>query len=140
MTLGPSQEMTLTIINHIPSLVVCFCQLSVLRLQKFPKYPLLLTFSPMYKPVSKTDLAVKLVMVILEPSFEQTMMGWSPRYYISSFMKIDPLVLEKIFWHFLAFVSMAAMLSIRPRFPHKILFPLSMEALHKISFHRPSDF
>ena len=41
ITLGTGQEMTLTLItsNCIPSLVVCFCQLSGLRMQYFPKYP-----------------------------------------------------------------------------------------------------
>ena len=46
MILGQGQEMTLAFINYLPSLtplVVCIEQLSGLRLQQFPKYPL---FSP----------------------------------------------------------------------------------------------
>ena len=37
----------------------------------------------------------KKVIVNPESSFEQTMMGWSPRCYIPSFVEIGPLVLEK---------------------------------------------
>ena len=55
---------------------------------------------PMYKPMfPKTDLAIKLVKVIQGPSFEQTTMGWSPRYYIPGFVKIGPSVLKKICEH-----------------------------------------
>ena len=47
--------------------------------------------------VSKIDLAVKYVKVILGSSFEQTMMAWSPKCYIPSLVKIALQVLEKIF-------------------------------------------
>ena len=81
------------------------------------KVSIVFTFPHIQTYVSKTDLAV-LVKVILPRaiSFEQSTMGWSPRTYIPSFVKMDPPVLEKkTFEHFRAFVSMAAMLSIRPR-------------------------
>ena len=53
--------------------------------------------------VSKFDLAVKKVKVTPRSSFEQFMMGWSPRCYIPSFVVIGLLVLEKkifeVFYH-----------------------------------------
>ena len=61
--------------------------------------------------VSKIDLAVKKVKVILGSSFYQTMMGWSPKCYISSFKKIGLPVLEKkIFECFLPYMDVAAIL------------------------------
>ena len=53
------------------------------------------TFSHRKTLVTKFDLAVKYVKVTPGSSFEQTMMGWSPRCYIPSFMNIGPPVLEK---------------------------------------------
>ena len=53
------------------------------------------TFSYRKAYVTKFDLAVKLVKVTPGSSFEQFMMGWSPRCYILSFVKIGPPVLEK---------------------------------------------
>ena len=48
--------------------------------------------------VTKFDLAIKKDKVNPWSSFEQTMMGRSPRCYIQSFVEIGPLVLEnKIF-------------------------------------------
>ena len=47
------------------------------------------------------DLAVKWVKVNPRQSFEQTMIGRSPRCYIPSFVEIGPLVPEKIFEEFL---------------------------------------
>ena len=52
------------------------------------------TFSYRKTLVTKFDLAVKLVKVTPGSSFEQTMMGWSPRCYIPSFVKIGRPVLE----------------------------------------------
>ena len=54
-----------------------------------------LPFSYRKAQVTKLDLAVKSVKVIPGSSFEQTMMSWSPRYYISSFLKIGRPVLKK---------------------------------------------
>ena len=53
------------------------------------------TFSHVKAYVSKIDLAVKYVKVITGSSFAQTMMGWSPRCYIPSFLEISPPVLEE---------------------------------------------
>ena len=83
--------MTLTLINCIPS----SC------LQVISKISIVFTFSHVQAYVSETELALKFVKVILGPSFEQTMMSWSPRYCIKSFVKIGPPVLEKIFERFL---------------------------------------
>ena len=68
------------------------------------------TFFPIEKPVTKFDLAVKMVKVTPGSSFEQTMMGWIPRCYIPCFMEIGPPVLEKIFEGFLPYMGMAAIL------------------------------
>ena len=49
-------------------------------------------------------------------SFEQTMMGWSPRCYIPSFVEIHLPVLEKkIFEGFLPYMGVATILVIWPR-------------------------
>ena len=53
------------------------------------------TFSHRKAYVTKFDLAVKKVKATPGSSFEQSMMGWSPRCYIPSFVKIGPPVLEK---------------------------------------------
>ena len=53
------------------------------------------TFSHRKAYVTKFDLAVKKVKVTPGSSFEQTMMGWSPRCYIPSLVKIGPPVLEE---------------------------------------------
>ena len=55
------------------------------------------TFSHRKAYVTKFDLAVKKGKVTPGSSFEQTMMSWSPRCYIPSFVEIGPPVLEKIF-------------------------------------------
>ena len=69
------------------------------------------TFSHVKAYVSKIDLAVKKVKVIQRSSFAQTIMGWSPRCYIPSFMEIGTLVLEKkIFERFLPYKGVAAIL------------------------------
>ena len=68
------------------------------------------TFSYGKAQVTKFDLAVKLVKVNPRSSFEQTMMGWSPRCYIPSFVEIGPPVLEKIFEGFLPYMGVAAIL------------------------------
>ena len=70
MTLGPGQEMTFTLINHIPSLVVCFCQLSGLKIS------IVFTLSHVQAYVSRTDLAVNSIKVILGSPVEQTTQGW----------------------------------------------------------------
>ena len=61
------------------------------------KKPIVFTFSHVKAYVSKIDLAVKQVKVILGSSFDQTMMGSSPKCYTPSFVKIAQPVLEKIF-------------------------------------------
>ena len=67
-------------------------------------------FSHVKAYVSKIDLAVKQVKVILGSSFDQTMMGWSPKCNLPSFMKIGLPVLEKIFEWFLPYMGVAAIL------------------------------
>ena len=52
----------------------------------------------MQRSVTKFDLAVKYVKVTPGSSFEQTMMGLSPRCYIPSFVEIGlPVPEKKIF-------------------------------------------
>ena len=60
------------------------------------------TFSYRKVKVSKFDLAIKYVKVTSGSSFEQTMMGRSPRCYIPSFLEIGlPVPEKKIFEGFL---------------------------------------
>ena len=107
--------MTLTFITHISSYIqldVCSYYLSGHWLQSFLKNPLF-SLSPIDKPVTKFDLAVKKVKVTRGSSFEQTMMGLSPQCYIQSFVEIDPPVPEKkIFEGFLPCRGVAAILVI----------------------------
>ena len=49
--------------------------------------------------VSKTDLAVKLVNVVLGPSLEQNYDGLKSQIYKPSLVKFGPPVLEMIFEH-----------------------------------------
>ena len=59
----------------------------------------------------KSLAAIVSVKVTPGSSFEQTMMGWSPRCYIPSFVKIGLPVLEKkIFEGFLPYIGVAAIL------------------------------
>ena len=75
------------------------------------KISIVFAFSHVKAYVSKIDLAVKKVKVILWSSFDQTMMGWSPKCYIPSFAKIGLPVLEKkIFEWFLPYMGVAAIL------------------------------
>ena len=104
--------MTFTFNTHIPSdaqLVVCIYQLLGHRLQCFLKNPLFSLF-PIEKPkVTNFDLAVKYVKVTPGSSFEQVMMGRSPKCYIPSFMEIGPPFPErKIFERFLPYMGVAA--------------------------------
>ena len=59
--------------------------------------------------ITKFDLAVKYVKVNPGSSFQQTMMGWSPRCYIPSFVEIgQPVPEKKIFEGFLPYMGVAA--------------------------------
>ena len=109
MTLGQCQEITLTLINYIPSLtpLVNF-QVSDCNSTKIS---IVFAFShekPMY--VSKIDIAIKKVKVILGSSSDQTMVGWSPRCYIPSFVEIGLSVLEMSFKGYLPYMGVAAIL------------------------------
>ena len=79
MTIGKVQEMTLTLItcNYIPSLTISCLHLATLKSQAeiVSKIPIVFAFSHVIAYLSKIDLAVKYVKVILRPSFEQTIMG-----------------------------------------------------------------
>ena len=75
--MGQDQEMTFTLINHIPSFtpsVLFIYHFSGLRLQEFSKNPVF-TFSHVKAYVSKIDLAVKQVKVTKGSSFDHTTMG-----------------------------------------------------------------
>ena len=87
--------MTLTLINHILSLVVL--HLTIIRSQAaiIFKKSIIFTFSHVKAYVFKIDLAVKQIKVILRSSFYQTMIGYSPKFYIPSFVKIGRPVQEK---------------------------------------------
>ena len=67
-------------------------------------------FSYIKAQETKFDIVIKYVKVNPGLSFEQIMIGWSPRCYIASFVKIGPLVPEKIFEGVLPYTGMAAIL------------------------------
>ena len=94
-----------------------------------------------YNYFTKFDLVIKKVKVTPGSSFEQTMMGWSPRCYLPSLVEIGPPVPEKIFEGFLPYMGMAwwpswslwrPSWSCEPHAVNKILFPLPKEAPYKI--------
>ena len=70
-------------------------------------------------------------MVTRGSSFEQTMMGWSPRCYIPSFVEINPPVPEKIFEGFLPYMGMAANFVMWPASCHQIFISLYLKAFIK---------
>ena len=84
--------------------------------------------------VIKFDLAVNKVIVNPGSSFEQTMMGWSSRCYMSSFVAIGHLVPEKkIFEVFLYHIwTWRPSWSCDQDAVNKLSFPLPKEAPHKI--------
>ena len=59
------------------------------------------------------------------------MMGWSPRCYIPSFLKIGLPVAEKIFEGFLPYMGVAAILVMRPASRHQIFISLCLKAFVK---------
>ena len=87
--------MTLTRINHILSLVVLHLPIFRSQAAIVFKKSIVFTFSHVKTYVSKIDLAVKQVKVILGSSFYHTMMGCRPKCYIPSFVKIGLPVQEK---------------------------------------------
>ena len=60
------------------------------------------------------------------------MMGWSPRYYIQSFVEIGlPVPEKKIFEGFLPYLGMAAILVMGPASCHQIYISLYLKAFIK---------
>ena len=60
------------------------------------------------------------------------MMGWSPRYYIPSFVEIGPPVPEKkIFEGFLPYMGVAAILVMRPASCHQVFISLYLKVFIK---------
>ena len=107
MTLGQDQEKTLTLINYISSLTPLHVAVTFKSQAAIvSKISIVFAFPHVKAYVSKIDLAVKYVKVILGSSFEQTMMGWSPRWYIPNLVEISLPVLEKkIFEGFLPYMG-----------------------------------
>ena len=65
-------------------------------------------------------------------SLEQTMMRWSSRCYIPSFVEIGPPVpKKKIFDRFLPYMGVAAILVMRPASCHQIFISLYLKAFIK---------
>ena len=62
--------------------------------------------------------------------FEQTMMGWSPRCYIKSFIEISPPVLVKVFEGFLPYMGVAAILVMWPASCSWIFISFVPKSLH----------
>ena len=128
------QEMTLTQINHILSLVVLYLTLFRSQAAIAFKISIIFTFSHVKAYVSKIDLVVEQVKVILGSSFYQTMMGCSPKCYIPNFVKIGLPAQEKkilsVFYHIWAWrPSWSCDLD----FAIKLSLPIPMNAAHKIS-------
>ena len=67
-------------------------------------------------------------------------MGWSPRCYIPSFVKINPSVLEKIFEGFLPYMGMGQSWSCDSDATNKILFSYPRWLHIKFGFDRPRGF
>ena len=81
--------------------------------------------------LTKFDLAIKYVEVTPGSSFEQTVMGRSPRCYIPSFVKISLPVLVKIFERFFTIYGHGPVTQM----------PLNPRRLHiKFGFDWPSGF
>ena len=85
-------QYALTFINSLKCLLLStFRSLAAIISEKSNVF----TFSHRKAYVTKFYLAVKYVKGTPGSSFEQTMIGWSPRCYIPSFVKIGPPVMEK---------------------------------------------
>ena len=94
---------------------------------------IIFTFSHVKAYVYKIDLAVKYVKVILGSSFDQTVMGCSPKCFIPSFVKIGlPVHEKKIFEWFLGHVTWIPRSNIRHPYPWMLHI--------KFQFDWPSDF
>ena len=106
--LGPRSRNDLDLqYSHIFTKSICLRSLAAIVSEKSTVF----TFSHRKAEVTKFDLAVKKVKATRGSSFEQTMMGWSPRYYIQSFVEIClPVPEKKIFEGFLPYLGMAAIL------------------------------
>ena len=91
------------------------------------------TFSYRNAYVTKLDLGVNKVNVNPGSSFVQTMMGWSPRCYIPSFVEIGPPVPEeKIFKGFYHIWLWRPSWSCDLDHLYKLSFTLPKEAPHQI--------
>ena len=73
-------------------------------------------------------------------SSEQTMIARSARCYISNFVEISLLVLEKIFKGFYNIWAWRPSRSCDPDAVNKLSLPLPKEATHKILFRLPEQF
>ena len=81
-------------------------------------------------------------MVTPGSSFEQAMMGWSPRCYIPSFVKIgQPVLEEKVFEGFLPYMGVAAIYGHVTQMPRTNFRSLYPRRLHiKFGFDWGSGF
>ena len=128
-----------TFINSITCLLpLTFRSLAAIVFEKSTVF----TFSYRKAYVTKFDLAVKKVKVTPGSSFEQTMIGRSPRCYVPSFVEIGPPVQEKnIFEGFLPYMDVAAILVMvtqMPRTNFRSPYPRRLQI--KFGFDRPSGF
>ena len=119
-------------------LLLRFRSLAAIVSEKNPLFSL--SLFPVEKPVTKFDLAEKEGKVTPGSSFEQTMIGWSPRCYIPSFVKIGAPVLERIFEGFYHIWAWRPSWSCDPDAAIKISLSLPKEAPHKIWFDRQRGF
>ena len=119
-----------TFINSIRSclLLPTFRSLAAKLSEKYTVF----TFSHRNAYVTKFDLGINQVKVNPGSSFIQTMMGWSTRCYIPSFVKIGPPVPEKIFKCFYHIWAWWRSWSCDLDHLYKLWFPLPKEAPRKI--------
>ena len=84
--------------------------------------------------ITKIDHAIKKVMVTPGSSFDQTMMGRSPQYYIQSFVEIGlPVPEKKIFEGFLPHIwAWRPSWSCDQHHVNKVSFPCTGKLSHKI--------
>ena len=143
MALDQGQEMTLTFKTHIPSKLnqlSASTNFQVTGCNSFWKihcFHFFLLKSLCYQiwPCRKIG------KVTPGSSFEQTMMGRSPRCYISSFVEISPPVLEKkIFEGFLPYMAWRPFWSCDQDAVNKFRSPYPRRLHIKFGFNWPSGF
>ena len=91
--------------------------------------------------MTKLDLGVKYVKVKVVSQFEYIIMGWHSKWYISSFIVIGPLVLEKIIFDgVLQYMGVGLSWSCDQAHLYKFSFLCSKNLSHSICFQISQQF